>query len=280
MSKEDINIVYTCILKEKHTILSEYTECSGNFSQIMEHIMKEIILKFENPPTSYRTYFYIGKYTIFLIKYKKLYIIIMFPVVNINNKEIIFTLLFSLYDKLKSKKEINVDNVSKIRGYTLDFSSVFKEKIKDFYSNSNSFISLLKYSNDFILYEPFENRYFEKDVQFPILSKIQVHAEKKKNNDEISKEETEISFRKSYNSIYTQDSFKDDILKQDKNQKLIEDDNPINLINEKDIDEKNIILKEKSRGAEKSNKKSKIILIIVIVLVLAAISLGVYFSLK
>ena len=34
--------------------------------------------------------------------------------------------------------------------------------------------------------------------------------------------------------MYTQDSFKDDILKQDKNQKLLEDDNPISLINDKE----------------------------------------------
>ena len=47
MNKEDINIVYTSILREKHTILSEYTECSGNFSQIMLHIMKEIIFIYE-----------------------------------------------------------------------------------------------------------------------------------------------------------------------------------------------------------------------------------------
>ena len=219
MSNEDINIVYTSILREKHTILSEYTECSGNFSQIMQHIMKEIILKFENPPSSYRTYFFIGKYVIFLIKTQKIYILTMLPYIKLNNKEIIFSLLFSLYDKLKSKKEIYLDNISKMRAYSLDFSSILKEQIKAFNSNCNSFISQLKYSNIFVLYEPYDNRYFEEEIQFPILSNVQVHAEKKSNNEETVKEENEISFRKSYNSMNTQDSFKDDILKQDKNQK-------------------------------------------------------------
>ena len=278
MSNEDINIVYTSILREKHTILSEYTECSGNFSQIMQHIMKEIILKFENPPSSYRTYFFIGKYAIFLIKTKKIYILTMFPYIKLNNKEIIFSLLFSLYDKLKSKKEIYLDNISKMRAYSLDFSSILKEQITAFNSNCNSFISQLKYSNIFVLYEPFDNRYFEEEIQFPILSNVQVHAEKKNNNKETAKEENEISFRKSYNSMYTQDSFKDDILKQDKNQKLVEEDNPINLINDKEINEKSIILKEKERNPGNDNKKLKIFLLIFfLILMLAGISIALYF---
>ena len=278
MSNEDINIVYTSILREKHTILSEYTECSGNFSQIMQHIMKEIILKFENPPSSYRTYFFIGKYVIFLIKTQKIYILTMLPYIKLNNKEIIFSLLFSLYDKLKSKKEIYLDNISKMRAYSLDFSSILKEQIKAFNSNCNSFISQLKYSNIFVLYEPYDNRYFEEEIQFPILSNVQVHAEKKSNNEETVKEENEISFRKSYNSMNTQDSFKDDILKQDKNQKLVEEDNLINLINDKEIDEKNIILKEKERNPGNDNKKIKIFLIIFfLILILAGISITIYF---
>ena len=90
---ENINIIYSAIVREKHTILSEYTEYSGNFSQIITHIMTEIIMKFENPLDSYRTYFYIGKYAIFLIKFKKLYILIMFPNTSINITDIIFSLL-------------------------------------------------------------------------------------------------------------------------------------------------------------------------------------------
>ena len=180
MINEDINIVYTSVIREKYTILSEYTECSGNFSQIIQHIMKEIILKFENPPSLYRTYFFIGKYAIFIIKYQKLYILTMFPDIKLKNKEIIFSLLFSLFDRLKSKKEIDLENISKMRAYSLDFSSDIKEQIKTFNSNYNSFISQLKYSKDFVLYEDFDNRYFEENIQFPILSNIQVHADKKR----------------------------------------------------------------------------------------------------
>ena len=57
---EDINIIYASIIREKHTILSEYTECSGNFSQIIEHIMKEIINKFQDTPNIFRTFFFMA----------------------------------------------------------------------------------------------------------------------------------------------------------------------------------------------------------------------------
>jgi hypothetical protein len=286
---EDINIIYTSIMREKHTILSEYTECSGNFAQIMEYIKKEIINNFQNPPNIYRTNFNYGKYSIFLIKHKKLYILIMFPNTKVNNKEIIFALLYCLYEKLNSKKEINLDNISKMRAYSLkDFSLVLKEQTTKFNSNNESFISYLKYSNEFILYEPFEDRNFEVDIQLPILSNIQVHSEKKKENEEIikEKEDNEISFRKSYNSILTQDSFKDDILnlKQEQNEKLI-DDNQIDII-KKDLDDNDndneMVLKEKTLEFEETKKRKtkRIIFLIFIILFLVGLLIGLFFVLK
>lgn len=278
-NNEDINIVYSTIVREKHTILSEYTECSGNFSQIMEQIIKEVIMNFKEPPIKYRTYFYYGKYAIFLIKYKKVYIIIMFPNAKINNTETVFSLLYCLFEKLKSIQDLNLDLMGKMRPYSLkDFSSVLKEQINKFSSNSESFISYLKNSSEFIPYE-LEDRNFEANIQLPILSNIQVHRDKTRSNEEI-KEEPEISFRNTYNSILTQDSFKDDILKQEKTEKLIEEDNNELIVNkDKNGDEYNkFVLKEKERkGKIKPKKKILIIIIIIILVILAAASLGFYF---
>ena len=278
-NNEDINIVYSTIVREKHTILSEYTECSGNFSQIMEQIIKEVIMNFKEPPIKYRTYFYYGKYAIFLIKYKKVYIIIMFPNAKINNTETVFSLLYCLFEKLKSIQDLNLDLMGKMRPYSLkDFSSVLKEQINKFSSNSESFISYLKNSSEFIPYE-LEDRNFEANIQLPILSNIQVHRDKTRSNEEI-KEEPEISFRNTYNSILTQDSFKDDILKQEKTEKLIEEDNNELIVNkDKNGDEYNkFVLKEKERkGKNKPKKKILIIIIIIILVILAAASLGFYF---
>ena len=115
MSKENITFIYSVIIREKHTILSEYTEFSGNFSQIITQIMKDIILKIENIPNICRIYFYYGKYAIFFLKYNKLYIITMFPNVKLNNKEIIFAFLYSIFDSLISKKEIDLEKINKIK---------------------------------------------------------------------------------------------------------------------------------------------------------------------
>ena len=283
---ENIYIVYSSIIREKNKILSEYTECSGNFFQIIKHIMKEIILKFQDPPDIYRTYFFFGKYALFLIKYQKIYILIMFPKTKINNIEIIFALLYSLFDKLKSKKDIEFEKLPKMREYSLNFTDIFKDQIKKFNSDCTKFIPYVKNSNEFKLYEPFENRNFESDIQLPILSNIQVHNDKNNNinSEDLDKEENEqSSYRKSYNSIYTQDSFKDDILNKERRENLLEEDKNLNeLINKNIDDEDNIILKVKNKNND--GNKCKIIkwifIIIIIVLLLGGISFGLYIYLK
>ena len=175
---EYINIIYSAVVREKHTILSEYTECSGNFSQIITVIMTEIIMKFESAPDVYRTYFYYGKYCIFLIKYQKIYIIIMFPNVKIRNNEIIFALLYSIFEELKKDEKINFEKIKKMKAYSLsNFAEIFKQKINLFYSNNSKFIPFLKKSNEFNLFEPFDDRQFESQIQLPILSNKQVHKE-------------------------------------------------------------------------------------------------------
>jgi len=283
---EKIYIVYSSIIREKSKILSEYTECSGNFFQIIKHIMKEIILKFQDPPDIYRTYFFYGKYALFVIKYQKIYILIMFPNTKLNNIEIIFALLYSFFDKLKSKKDIEFEKLPKMREYSLNFTDIFKDQIKKFNSDCSKFIPYLKNSNEFKLYEPFEDRNFEPDIQLPILSNIQVHNDKNNNNnnEDIDKDENEqSSFRKSYNSVFTQDSFKDDILNKARGENLLEDDKNLNGLIPKDIDdEDNIILKEKIRNDD--GNKCKIVkwifTIIIIVLILGGISFGLYIYLK
>ena len=273
---EDIFIVYASIIREKKKILSEYTECSGNFSQIILQIMDEVVLTFENPPEIYRTYFCYGKYTLFLIKYKKLYISIMFPSVKINNSEIIFSLLYCFFDKLKSFKDLNLEAISKMRQYTLNFTNIFKEQINKFYKDSSSFISYLSQSNEFVLYEPFEKRIFESQIQLPILSNQQVHEEKK---DKEGGEE--ISFRKSYNSIMTQDSYRDDILDQDKNEKLVEggEDNSDIVITSSSGDDILKLKQKNSREDENNNNNCVVlkwvIIIIFILLVLSGIVYGI-----
>ena len=217
MSKENITLVYSAIIREKHTILSEYTEFSGNFSQIITQIMKEIILKLENIPKICRTYFYYGKYSIFCLKYNKVYIITMFPNIRVNNKEIIFAFLYSIFDSLKSKKGMDIEKLEKMKAYTLSsFSEVFAEKIKLFNSNSDSFIKLIKNLQIFEIFNAPKGNY-ELELNLPILSKTQTHTEKNKKigDDEIvgsNESGSKNSFRNSFNSYMTYDSLKEDLL--------------------------------------------------------------------
>lgn len=272
---ENINIVYSSIIREKTKILSEYTECSGNFSQIIKYIMTEVILKFENPPNKYKTYFFYGKYAIFLIKYEKIYISIMFPNIKIKNNEIVYSLLYSFFDKLKTSKDIIFENISKMKPYSLsNFSNVFKEQINLFHSNCDKFIPYLKYGNEFEVYEPFENRFFESLIELPILSNYQVHKGNNNNNDK-DENYNEVTCRDTLNSIYTQDSFRDDILRPSKTENLIESGNN----DEKIIDVKDG--KKSEINKEKENKCKNLIWTIsitIIILALACILLVLYFN--
>ena len=303
MSKENITLVYSVIIRAKHTILSEYTEFSGNFSQIIIEIMKEIIMKLENIPNICRTYFFYGKYALFFLKYNKVYIITMVPNVKLNNKEIIFAFLYSIFDELKSKKEIDIEKMDKMKAYSLtEFSKIFEDKIKLFNSDFNSFINYIKNLQEFPNYE-INERNFEANIQLPVLSKAQSHTEKniKEDADLESLERNNSYLNNSLNSCMTYDSFKDDFLDKntitnneyDNNDELKE-----NLVKEIEINELNkndelgndTILNDTNESInnnsnpQKNNKrcicskKTLIIIIILSILLIAGITLIIIFS--
>ena len=303
MSKENITLVYSVIIRAKHTILSEYTEFSGNFSQIIIEIMKEIIMKFENIPNICRTYFFYGKYALFFLKYNKVYIITMVPNVKLNNKEIIFAFLYSIFDELKSKKEIDIEKMDKMKAYSLtEFSKIFEDKIKLFNSDFNSFINYIKNLQEFPNYE-INERNFEANIQLPVLSKAQSHTEKniKEDADLESLERNNSILNNSLNSCMTYDSFKDDFLDKntitnneyDNNDELKE-----NLVKEIEINElnknddlgndtylndtnesiNNNINPQKNNKRCICSKKTLIIIIILSILLIAGITLIIIFS--
>ena len=304
MSKENITLIYSAIIREKHTILSEYTEFSGNFSQIITKIMKDIIIKIDNIPSICRTYFFYGKYAIFFLKYNKIYIITMFPNLKLNNKEIIFAFLYSIFDVLKTKKEINIEKMGKMKAYTLaSFSEVFAEKTKFFYSNCDSFINLLKNLQIFPVFEVNEKNY-ESEIQLPILSKTQTHEEKKNNEeDEIINafDDGNRNSLTSFNSVMTYDSFKDDFLNsdndqininlnEDKNVNLLKENenefgkNLIKTISTNEVEYLNKVIGNISPNNESKNKcfncstRVKIIIIVIIIVIIISIALGIIFS--
>ena len=283
MSKknENINIIYSAILRQKHTILSEYTECSGNFSQIITVIIKDVVMKFENPPNSYRTYFYYGKYAFFIIKSESIYLLTMIPNTKNNNTDKIFSLLYCLYENFKNTNKINFSEASKMKPYSLaECSSIFKENIKCFCQNINSFNKYLKYHNNFELYEPFEDRYFEKDTHLPILSNEQVHTLKEEEDtfeefeEIIENEKSNVKRNKSYNSAKTNDSFNDDILKE------ITELDGIIIKGENDEYNNENLFHEKKRKNFNIKRIKNVICFIIVILIFTGIFLAIFFSLK
>ena len=122
-------------------------------------------MKFENPLNSYRTYFYYGKYAIFVIKTDKIYLLTMIPDKNSKNTDKIFSLLYCFYEKFSKQKEIDLSKATKMRVYFLGkHSPIFQENIHLFYLKKKLFFSYSKYDTQFELYEPFEDKYFEKDI--------------------------------------------------------------------------------------------------------------------
>ena len=170
----------------------------------------------------------------------------MFPNVKINNKELVFAFLYSIYDALMTKKEIDLEKMDKMKAYTLSsFSEIFSEKIKLFSSNCDNFIKYLKSLQNFKIFE-FSESHYEPDAQLPVLSIKQTHTEKKKiieDEDIIVPEKS--SRGTSFNSLITYDSFKDDflnsgpeVINNDKTSNLNNNINNINNINDNDKSEK------------------------------------------
>ena len=317
MSKQNITLVYTSIVREKHTILSEYTEFSGNFSQILIQIMKDIIMKLENIPEICRSYFFYGKYSIFFLKFKKIYLITMFPSIKLKNKEIIFAFLYSIYESMKTKKEINIEKMDKMKAYSLSsFANILSEKNKLFKTNNECFINLIKNLRLFPEFD-IKEKHYETELQLPVLSKAQAHAEKKLKEveDMRAMDDIDVDFKSphnksfsSFNSVLTYDSYKDDFLmtEQDKNEINLKDNNDnINNINEVDNNVKENLIDVKSieDGKEslvgttetlavksiteiirRDNKcctwsaKTIVIVVVVFVILILGIVLGVLFS--
>ena len=259
------NIIYLAVVREKHTILSEYTECSGNFSQIINYIMTEIIMKIKDPKIKYKSYFIYGKYIFYILKDQKCYIITMLPYTIYINNDIIYSLLISIYIKLKEKKDIS--KINKMRPYSLsEFTEELSNQYKLFKNNDEIFDNFLP---KLIEFEDFEinTENSNMEIQLPILSNNQVH-----NYPDIGRE--------SRNTIlsYTIDSYKDDILQE----KLIEEKNNLEIENEDEIKNNNInnssVNQSNAVGENDKNNNGKLKCFKITIFILIIIGVLLYLS--
>ena len=259
-------IIYSAIIRKKHTILTEYTDCSGNFSQITKGIMDEIINKIEKEPNQYKAKFTYGKYIFHFFKEYNIYIITMSK--PIKNKSIDDSLFFNFLFNIREdiSKKIDFEDVMKLRPYSLSYYlPQFKEKVTQFNEGELIFNNIIiDKQNKTNTFELLNNKNFDEDKIFPILSNAQVHSEK----NILPKEENNMETEKSMDTI---DSFNEDILKSllvDKKNAINTDDDsliPLNTIRQTDFD---LNFREKKRKNKWLKFIIPIILLIIIILVL------------
>ena len=266
-------IIYSVILRKKHTILTEYTDCSGNFSQITISIMDEIINKKTDEPYKYKAKFFYGKYIFYLLKDNTIYILSMIksPKDKLGNDTIFYSFLLNIHDDIS--KKINFENPGKLHAYSLSsYSNDLKSKITQINNGdinfSNNIIDKQKNIN---IFESLDNKAFDEFKQFPILSNEQVHSD---NN--LTKE---VDFN---NTMDTVDSFSDDIMKS--NIIAYPDNEPmLKAIN--DIDENFLRVETYKSGLEikGGNTKTKngckkilISIIIILAIIMVLISLDIF----
>ena len=220
-------IIYTAIIRKKHTILVEFTDCSGNFSQIAIGIIDEIINSIEIEPYLYKAKFSYGKYAFYIVKDHNVYIILMIRAKNIKSDIdfLFYNFLFNIRKDISTK--IDVDDPYKLRSYSLGaYLPELKAKVIEFNKSEINFNDNLDKPTDINKFELLDNKIFNESKIFPILSNAQVHAEK----NLLSKE-------KDNNAPYndetweTLDSFEDDILKGTllSEEKVKEEDSPIDI---------------------------------------------------
>ena len=264
-------IIYTAIIKKKHTILTEFTDCSGNFSQITEGIMNEVINVLENEPSKYKAKFIYGKYIFYVLKDNKIYIITMTkpPKVKTDNDSLFYNFLLIIHEELSKKKSNIFENPGKLRPYSLsDFSLELKTKTIQFNGGESKFNdTIVNKQKDIIKFDILNEQKFDEYKQFPILSNEQVHSDKNVMSTEIELNTTDQMDK-------TTDSFNDDLLRStlmpDDRKKTEDDESPLPMkpINSTELD---VGFRQKKR------KLVWPMIVIIIIIILIIVFILLYF---
>ena len=131
------NIIYSAIVKEKHVILCEYTEYTGNFNQMLINFIKFIQ---NSSYKSFKSKIIIDNYQIFCIKDNFIYYVIFTSTLEKNEENILFSFLISIKNILLNKIPLNELKNKKILSLK-NFIPILKENMLTFNENSNKFVN-------------------------------------------------------------------------------------------------------------------------------------------
>ena len=267
-------IIYSAIVRKKHSILTEYTDCSGNFSQIIIGIMDEVINTINMEPAQYKAKFIYGKYIFHVLKDYNIYIITMNkPTKNKTNTDaLFFNFLFNIREDIS--KKIDFDDPFKLRAYSFSYYlPKLKEKVIQFNKNEIKFNDILSdKQNDFDKFELLNDKIFNEYKQFPILSNEQVHADK----NIISKEENINDIEDELSDTF--DSYNDDILKtslveRTTTNSLNDDDSPVPM---KTLKQSEFDLNFREKKRKKLWPKIVFLIIVLIIIILVLLDILVF----
>ena len=167
------NIIYSAIIREKHVILCEYTEYTGNYNQMLINYIK-LIQNSSNK--SFKSKNIIGNYQIFCIKDNIIYYVLFTSASEKNEENNFFSFLISIKNILLNK--LPLSELKNKKPFSLkNFLPVLKENMLKFNKNNNNFVnnSNNEIISNLVEYQPQnydENRFF-----FSILSKKKVQNE-------------------------------------------------------------------------------------------------------
>lgn len=268
-------IIYSAIVRKKHSILTEYTDCSGNFSQIIKGIMDEVINTINMEPAQYKAKFIYGKYIFHVLKDYNIYIITMNkPTKNKTNTDaLFFNFLFNILEDISKKKDF--DDHFKLRAYSFSYYlPKLKEKVIQFNKNEIKFNDILTdKQNNFDKFELLNDKIFNEYKQFPILSNEQVHADK----NIISKEENINDIEDELSDTF--DSYNDDILKTSLVERTttnsLNDDSPVPM---KTLKQSEFDLNFREKKRKKLWPKIVFLIIVLIIIILVLLYVLVFKS--
>ena len=175
------NAIYTAVIRKKSIILSEYTDYSGNFEQIIKKLMK-IISEKNIEINIYKATIFISKHKVFILKNTDIFSLLISDIKEEeeNTNDYVFCFLYSIITKLN--KLYKPEELQQAKSFSLiDFRNVLEKSMKNFRSNIQYYKEYLNIISSYATENSLNTLQIE--LKLSIHSIVQVHKEHPKEYD-------------------------------------------------------------------------------------------------
>ena len=185
------NAIYTAVIRKKSIILSEYTDYSGNFEQIIKKLMK-IISEKNIEINIYKATIFISKHKIFILKNTDIFSLLISDIKEEeeNTNDYVFCFLYSIITKLN--KLYKPEELQQAKSFSLiDFRNVLEKSMKNFRSNIQYYKEYLNIISSYATENSLNTLQIE--LKLSIHSIVQVHKEHPKEYDSLEIKDSTLS---------------------------------------------------------------------------------------